>query len=111
VATSALRGTAQAVSAGASRVVSWSYKPALWTAAELASERQFLLIYIYIYIYNILYVICIYVYMYIYMYVCVHVCMCVCMCMYVYVYIYKYNLLALPVQKCKSTDSAKGAAS
>lgn len=34
----ALRGTAQAVSTGASRVVSWSYKPALWSAAELASD-------------------------------------------------------------------------
>ena len=54
VATSALRGTAQAVSAGASRVVSWSYKPALWTAAELASERQFF--FLFIFIYHILYI-------------------------------------------------------
>jgi hypothetical protein len=37
-ATLALRCTAQAMSAGASRVVSWSYKPALWSAAELAGD-------------------------------------------------------------------------
>ena len=37
-ATWALRGTAQAVSTGASRVVTWSYKPALWSAAELAGD-------------------------------------------------------------------------
>ena len=28
----------KAVSAGASRVISWSYKPALWSAAELAGD-------------------------------------------------------------------------
>ena len=38
-ATWALRGTAQAVSSGASRVVSWSYKPALWSAAGTDSQK------------------------------------------------------------------------
>ena len=37
-AKSALQGTAHAVSSGASRVASWSYKPALWSAGELVGD-------------------------------------------------------------------------
>ena len=66
-ATWALRGTAQAVSSGASRVV-YTY------------------IYTYIYIY-----ICKYMYIYIgNLCVCVWVCVCVCVCVYIYIYIYTY---------------------
>ncbi|EKX35745.1 hypothetical protein GUITHDRAFT_118129 [Guillardia theta CCMP2712] len=36
-AISAVRGTAETVASGATTVASWSYKPTLWTAAEIAS--------------------------------------------------------------------------